>query len=201
MSFLTSEKERLFKLDEQLRAEADELLQQTGLGQVIAEAGYKAVGSYSMKLMTWRDLDFERISSQPDWQQHWEFGALLARNPLVWGYRCLNAYRSPQYPADEGYYWGLEVTGLQGEKCWKIDLWTARAEEFMRATPKRSLWNSKLNDENRFRILAIKEAVCGLPEYRSSMLSVHIYEAVLENNVRSPEEFLGWWRKQYGNNR
>lgn len=151
--------------------------------------------------MTWRDLDFERISSDPSWNQHWEFGALLAQNPWVWDFRCLDAYRSPLYPEDEGYYWGIKVTDFRNGNSWKIDLWTARAEEFHRAAPCRSFWNSILNDENRFRILAIKEAVCGLPEYGSSMLSVHIYKAVLENNVSNLEDFLDWWRKQYENNK
>jgi hypothetical protein len=51
-----------------------------------------------------------------------------------------------------------------------------------------------LTDEARFHILAIKEVVCGLPEYRREMLSVHIYEAVLDSGVREIEEFKRWWR-------
>ena len=55
----------------------------------------------------------------------------------------------------------------------------------------------KLSDETRYYILAIKNAVWDLPEYRNSLLSVHIYEAVLDYGIRELEEFLGWWEKHY----
>ena len=51
-----------------------------------------------------------------------------------------------------------------------------------------------LTEEARVHILAIKEAVCGLPEYRRELLSVHIYEAVLDRGVRGIEQFKDWWR-------
>ena len=55
-----------------------------------------------------------------------------------------------------------------------------------------------MNDETRYHILVIKEAVCNLPEYRDSLLSMHIYEAVLEHDVRSIDEFWEWWRGHDG---
>ena len=36
-----------------------------GLGQIIREEGFHPVGSYVMKTMTWRDLDFERYDESP----------------------------------------------------------------------------------------------------------------------------------------
>jgi hypothetical protein len=42
------------------------------------------------------------------------------------------------------------------------------------------------------RILAIQEAMCALPEYRHEILSVHIYEAVLDPGVRGIGEFKLW---------
>ena len=54
-------KSRLFALDASLRAEADRMLEESGLGEIIREEGYKAVGSYVMRTMTWLDLDFERL--------------------------------------------------------------------------------------------------------------------------------------------
>ena len=60
-----AEAQRLLTLDEQLRAEADRMLSESGLGEIIAEAGYEPVGSYSMRTMTWRDLDFERFQEPP----------------------------------------------------------------------------------------------------------------------------------------
>ena len=81
---------------------------------------------------------------------------------------------------------------------WKIDLWTARAAEFASATPARRRWADLLTDETRSHVLAVKEAVCALPEYRRDILSVHIYEGVLDCGVRSVRDFKRWWRERYG---
>jgi len=51
-----------------------------------------------------------------------------------------------------------------------------------------------MTEERRSRVLAIKEAVCTQPEYRRSLLSVHIYEAVLEHGVREVAAFREWWQ-------
>jgi hypothetical protein len=80
---------------------------------------------------------------------------------------------------------------------WKLDLWTARPEEFAPALPKRETWASLMTEDARSHILAIKEAVCDEPEYRKSLLSVHIYEAVLEHGIRELEEFRDWWKWKY----
>ena len=65
-------------------------------------------------------------------------------------------------------------------------MWTARREEF--CPEARDRWIRLLTEETRFHILAIKEAVCNHPEYRKSMLSVHIYEAVLDKLVREADD-------------
>ena len=54
----------------------------------------------------------------------------------------------------------------------------------------------KLTDEARLHILAIKDAVCKGPEYRRSLLSVHIYEAVLERGIEGLDEFMDWWPRR-----
>jgi hypothetical protein len=35
------------------------------------------------------------------------------------------------------------------------------------------------------------------PEYRKTLLSIHIYEAVLQEGVRGVEAFMEWWRTKY----
>jgi hypothetical protein len=190
-------RKRLFSLDAGLRAEADKMLEESGLGRIIGEEGFKPVGSYAMRTMTWRDLDFERCDESPDWQEHWELGMKFAKLKWVWRLAAINAYKDPRN-ADEGHYWGLRASPPGAKDFWKLDLWTARREEFERGSPKRALWESRLNDDTRYDILVIKEAVCMLPEYRDSLLSIHIYEAVLEKGVRGIDEFWEWWHKNYG---
>jgi len=188
---------RLFALDASLRAEADRMLEESDLGEIIRGEGYTAVGSYVMRTMTWRDLDFERCDESPDWQAHWELGKKFAQLKWVWRLAAVNAYQDPR-STDGGYYWGLRISRPGEKNFWKLDLWTARREEFERGAPKRPVWDSRLNDETRYHILVIKEAVCNLPEYRDSLLSMHIYEAVLEHDVRSIDEFWEWWRGHDG---
>jgi hypothetical protein len=188
-------RQRLFTLDAGLRAEADKMLEESGLAGIIREEGFHAVGSYAMKTMTWRDLDFERYDESPNWQVHWQLGLKFAQNGWVWALDCLDAYRDPRNLKDAGYYWGLRAVRPGEREFWKLDFWTGRAEEFQRLAPNRPLWESQLNEETRYHILEIKEAVCLLPEYRKNLLSVHIYQAVLEKGVIGISEFWDWWRK------
>ena len=197
------EAQRLFSADEALRTEADEMLAESGIGAILQHAGYQAVGSYEMHTMTWRDLDFERYE-EPDWQRHWEIGTQLAQTGWCVRLQCVDVYREEWQ--DYGLYWGLRLADPgRTEKAkpgdptvWKLDLWTARPEEFAPAVPKRETWASLMTDEKRSYVLAIKEAVCHAPEYRKSMLSVHIYEAVLEHNIRDLESFRTWWQASVG---
>jgi hypothetical protein len=194
---MESKYKELQDLDIALRSEADVMLRETGLGRVISNAGYQAVGSYVMHTMTWRDLDFERSVDDPTWAEHWEFGKKLAETGLIWKFSCVDAYRDRRNPGDKGFYWGIQFDYPAGGPIWKVDLWSAREEEWG-GLEKRALWISRLTDETRSYILEIKNAICELPEYRKTLLSVHIYVAVLEDKVRGLDDFWGWWRARYG---
>jgi hypothetical protein len=200
------EADRLFPLDAALRAEADAMLADSGIGPVLHQAGYVAVGSYVMRTMVWRDLDFER-HAEPDWSLHWQIGTRLAETRWCVRLQCIDVYREAWMSAqpDFGYYWGVRVappsrsepTPPGDPSVWKLDIWTARPEEFRTTAPLRARWASLMTDELRSYVLAIKEAVWGDPEYRKSLLSIHVYEAVLEHGVRGVEEFREWWRARY----
>ena len=187
----------LLDLDIALRAEADSMLKMTGLGDLISKAGYHAVGSYVMRTMVWRDLDFEREVDNPTWEEHWEFGHKLAQTGQIWKFNCVDAYRDRRNPGDRGFYWGVQFDYPAGGPIWKIDLWSAKHGEF-ETLGKRALWMGRLNDESRARILEIKNAIWQHPDYRKSLLSVHVYEAVLEHGVRGLESFWAWWKPRYG---
>ena len=192
------ERLRLFRLDEALRAEANHVLAESGLGDILRGEGFRPEGSYVMRTMTWRDLDFERRQDPPDWNAHWSLGKRLATTGWPWRSSCINAYREPG-GREQGLYWGLRVCDpsvAAGSPIWKIDLWTARANEFARQCPQREHWRAAMTEDARFHILQIKEAICSLLEYRRTMLSVHIYEAVLDCGVRGTDEFLRWWQSR-----
>ncbi|MCE5240840.1 hypothetical protein LLH23_20445 [bacterium] len=197
--------ERLFALDEGLRREADEMLQASGIGAILKRRGFGPVGSYAMHTMVWRDLDFERYA-EPDWDTYWQTCTRFAQTGWCTRLQCVNHYREQAFK-DYGLYCGLrvappdrvEATPKDDPEVWKLDIWTARAEEFeAQAGAKRRLWQSRLNDETRSYILALKEACCRDERYRKTLLSVHVYEAVLEQSIRDEESFFHWWRTRYG---
>jgi hypothetical protein len=195
--------QRLFAFDASLRSQAEGMLARSGIGPILDRAGYHVVGSYRMRTMTWRDLDFERYE-EPAWNRHWEVGTALAQTGWCWRLNCVNTYR--ERSAEQGLYWGIRLSDPSqadpaadpSAAIWKLDLWTVRPEEFAPAGRRRETWASLMTDENRSHVLAIKDAVCTDPGYRKSLLSVHIYEAVLENGIRDLESFRAWWASRYG---
>ena len=193
------ERTRLFTMDENLRTEGESVLERSGIGDIINDAGFHPVGSFVMKTMTWRDMDFERYDDNPSWAWHWELGRKLAEIDWVWSLHCNDSYRDPRVPDDFGHYWGLRVSDpdQKGNEFWKIDLWTARKEEFDSSSPNRELWNRLMTDEKRHIILSIKDELWTHPQYRQTLLSVHIYEAVLENGVTEIDGFWEWWKTRY----
>ena len=197
MDFDLNERTRLNELDSSLRREADEFLVGSGLGPIIAEAGFESVGSYVMRTMTWRDLDFERMVDSPNWMDHWTLGQAIAVTGWVWRLSCVDAYRDQINPGDFGYYWGIRASDPSGGPIWKLDLWTARPQEFAPALERRATWEALMTEESRLNILAIKEAVCSRPEYRKSLLSVHVYEAVLQCQIKGVDAFLEWWQSAH----
>jgi hypothetical protein len=196
---MNKNREELFALNASLYTEADKMLKETGLGKIINEAGNKPVGSYMMQTMTWRDLDFERSEDNPDWQRHLELGKRLMQLDWLWEIDDMNTYITRYFPdLPVGFYWGLRGDYPKGGQTWKFDLWTAREEEFERGLPRMAMWMSKLTEETRFYILAIKDALYNTLEYRRAIRSIHIYEAVLECNIHTLEEFREWWQARYG---
>lgn len=193
------EAERLFALDEALRAEADAVLALSGIGEVLAERGFVAVGSYAMHTMAWRDLDFERTEDEPDWEGHWETARRLAMTGWCWRVVCTNNHRVAG--ARPHLYIGLRVSDPaspepivpDGTAWWKMDLLSMPSGELGANLPQRERWRSLMTEEARAAILGIKEAVCHGPEYRHDLLSVHIYGAVLEHGIRELAGFRRWW--------
>ncbi len=195
------EAQELFALDEALRAEGDRVLSESGIGAITEEAGYVPVGSQVMRTMTWRDLDFEVPEGEPDWDRHWAIGSRLASTGWCVRLNCVNAYReAPQSP---GLYWGLRVADPERSEpipkahpaVWKLDLWRIPRTDFEHNKRQCERWMSLMTEQARADIIAIKQALCYEPEYRRTILSVHIYEAVLEHGVQDLTAFRSWWEE------
>ena len=210
---------RLFALDEGLRAEADQVLAESGIGAILNEYGYQPVGSYAMRTTTWRDLDFELPEDPPQRDIKWDFGSRLAGTGWCVRLQFEDFYRqelpeplrfrpAPESPAvldrllcECGLYWGARVldparrepAAVGSPQVWKLDMWSAPSSVFAAGAERREQWARLLTDEARSYVLAIKEAVCHEPDYRKTMLSVHIYDAVLHCGIRDAAAFRQWW--------
>lgn len=195
--------ERLFALDETLRREADEVLAASGIGSILNDAGFIPVGSYSMRTMVWRDLDFE-LQAEPQPEAFWDLCRELAATGWCVRMVCVDHYREQAFTAF-GLYCGLRVAPKERTEpapkdrpdVWKLDIWIMRQTEAeTQLEPQRARWQRQMTEEKRSHILAIKEAACRQPQYGGRLLPIHIYDAVLEDNILDVDSFFGWWRRK-----
>lgn len=172
-----------------IRAQAEKMLERTGLLHVLSAYGKVAVtGSYRMDMMCWRDIDL-----------YIEDGASVRENwfSLVKDVLCaLQPHRFDGMQKGGRLFLGCE-TDADGEK-WNVDIWVRSreqiksAEEYCRNIMRRAQEEPELKE----RIMAIKNALIGLGMYgfdKDPVRHYHsneIYKAVLEENIRTPEEFL-----------
>ena len=89
------------------------------------------------------------------------------------------------YP--DGIYWGIDDRGERGN--WNVDVWFVTDAERQPDLQHLRTIAPQLTDETREAILTIKRAWWERPEYRRSVTSIGIYRAVLEQGVRTSEQF------------
>jgi len=107
--------------DEELRAEADQLLA-SGLRQVLSDYGeIRIIGSYTLHLMVWRDLDIVLEMPRIDRKAFFELGGRISQ--LLQPFKMfLTDYTVAAGEYDfHGLYWGIRLGDLR-QGAWKIDL-------------------------------------------------------------------------------
>jgi hypothetical protein len=175
--------------DRRLRAEADALLQGRRVLDILRRFGTPHVsGSYAMRLMTWRDLDIYLEMPRCDTGAFLELGRELGEALAP---RKLSFTDHLHFPATEGLpglYWGLRTDDLS-RGGWKLDVWGVEPSVCAERLAYCESLMARMTADARRSILAIKHALCRLPEYRKSITSHQIYEAVLSGSARTIEEF------------
>jgi hypothetical protein len=175
-------------VNQEIRREADELLE-SGLRRLLE--GYAEVhvaGSYALGLMAWRDLDIYLVRERIDHEAFFQLGgriASLLRPPRI-HYRDETITRTPGLPA--GLYWGVYL-GDERRSAWKIDIWTGDASALKPAFDFEAELRNQLTDVTRSAILNIKSLCWRHPEYRRRFSSADIYAAVLNGGVRDIDAF------------
>ncbi|MFJ9844129.1 hypothetical protein ACIRYZ_27460 [Kitasatospora sp. NPDC101155] len=195
----------LLRRQAELRAEADAVNADLGLDALLGALGTPVrVGSSALGLMVRRDLDVTVVCPRLDASVHERVAALGARLALherVRQVRFRNdtgAWNADPGAYPDGLYLGLSYRSPQGRSPggrspagndWTLDLWFVDDPDrqpdlaHLRELPPR------LTPQTRAAILRIKHAWAQSPEYGRSVRGWDVYRAVLEDGVRSPEEF------------
>jgi len=185
--------------DEELRARQSAL--QTEAADVLAELDLAAIagpvlltGSYVSGLMCWPDLDV-MVHVGADFSPRDVLRLLqdIVDRPGVLGfaYRDERGPRSPTGTArDERYHVPVELS--RHGRTWRLDLTLWLNDPHANLTA----WHENLRDtvtaEQRAAILRIKDVWHRLPSYPDEIGGTEIYTAVLDDGVRTPEEFASW---------
>jgi hypothetical protein len=187
--------EELLARQAALQAEAGEVLARLNLSALFADVGpVLIVGSYVSGLMCWRDLDVGLLAD-PDFSPSDVLDLLkrVVALPGVVGfaYRDERAERCPTGEArDERYHVPIDMD--VGRGVWQIDLsvWLRDLHHHVLT------WHERLRetvtDEQRITVLRIKDVWHRLPSYPELVSGWDIYTAILEDGVRTPDEFAVW---------
>jgi hypothetical protein len=187
----------LLKRQDALQAEAWRTLAALDLAAALAPIGpIEVIGSLATGLMVWRDIDLHVVAPDlPSAVAH-DAMARYFGHPQIGAirYRYDHAARNlADDPRDDRYYYALFYQSENGHE-WKVDIsiWIADPPHVERLPPANLV--ARLNDETRLAILWIKDQWYARPEYRMTVSSVDIYDAVLDHGVRAPTEFAAYLR-------
>jgi hypothetical protein len=179
----------------QLQAEADALRRRWQLDDFLSRTGpLHYAGSYVSGLMVWRDLDV-MVLVPPGFGPR-DLVGLLAELVELPGVVGLDVHdeRGPRSPTgqrrDERWHVPLRTDSASG--AWRIDLTLWLHDAHANVTRWHEELRARLTAEQRAAILAIKSVWHLRPEYPDSVSGWEIYTAVLEDGVRTPEQFGSW---------
>lgn len=187
--------DELEKLNSIIMTEANEILHNYGLLQILNKYGNPIVtGSYVLKLMTWRDLDIYLESNKMTMERFWELGKeiLLKLKPQRMHFR--NEFIMEPADLPGSFYWGIYTT-LRFPDVWEIDVHSVTSEQIVVLQKEFDELKSKITKNRRRAILEIKNHFCKHSEYRKKFSSLDIYNAVINEDIKSSKEFSEWLEK------
>jgi hypothetical protein len=119
-------------------------------------------------------------------------GAALARHPRVWKVQIRDDTGAwnvdPDYP--DGWYLGLHYRSAAGAE-WTLDLWFVHEPDRQPDLAHLRQLAPRLTNKHRAAILDIKRARLGRPDL-PLVPSIRVYEAVLDLDVTTPQQFDAW---------
>ena len=184
----------LVRRQDDLQAEAADIEADLQLVSLLSRAGEPfRVGSAAYGLMVLRDLDVTVVCTKLALQPITDIGARLAEHPRVWRVEFRNDTgqwnTAARYP--DGLYLGVGYRSPAGN-AWKLDIWFVDEPARQPDLAHLSSIPSQLTPPTREAILRIKTTWASRPEYGKTVRSFDIYTAVLNDGVRTGDEFEEW---------
>ncbi|MBE9914862.1 hypothetical protein G8C92_12535 [Paenibacillus donghaensis] len=185
-----------------LQAEAGEVAEELKLMDLLSRAGEPVrVGSSALGLMVWRDLDITVICPRLDKRVAAQIASELMLHAGVRELKFINDTgmwnTDPTYP--DGLYLGLKYKSLQGKE-WKLDIWFVDEPDRQPDLGHLKTMPEQLTPQRRESILRIKSIWAERAEYGKTVRSYDIYTAVLNDDVRTLDQFQEWLEHRPANN-
>lgn len=186
-----AEAEVLLRRQVALQAEANAVLTELDLVDRLSSVGsVRRIGSSTLGLMVWRDIDLAISSSGLTIERALETMRPLFLHPRVKQVRYSNeagAFNPTGLAVSERFYFKVFFDTQAGD-AWELDLsfWLA---EGLHPEPVHEAIARQLTPETRLAILWIKDVWYHLPSYRHGVSSTDIYDAVLQHGIRTPAQF------------
>ena len=190
----------IIKHSRYLRQEASELLNKEGLLSILNAFGTtQVIGSYSLDTMTWPDIDISmNLPDEQNVERFFELGKRIATKFQITKMSYSNHFIRNFPGFDHGLYWGIQLR--YAEREWKLDLWGYGDTDYQKHIAESDALHQRLQQADRTAILRIKHVICQNPDYRGNVYnSMAIYRAVLEDKVKSVDEFKAWLEKTHAN--
>lgn len=175
-------------MDSQLiRRNADRILYEHGLLEMLRAIGTPhIVGSYSMDMMAWNDLDVDIKNDEMDLPKLYRLtGQILETFRPSW-------YEAKEERTPEGktvWFHGFEAV-VDGE-LWNVDLWFFDRETIAAAERYCSRTAAAASAAQKEQIIAIKQGLLERDLYAfDKFRSMDVYRAVLKERIQSIHEFL-----------
>jgi hypothetical protein len=179
--------------DEQarLRAQADKMLAETKIMDVLAKHGRLSPieGSYLYQLMMYPDLDIGLTADTVTKQDFANLLKDLAAHPSVRGLSTADTinFNISKRPMPKGYWIGVDIP-FEDDR-WGIDCWFQQSDW---GTDQKNDYANRLinlDQETKDTVLTIKYELIRNGTYGKQYLSSDVYDAVLNHGVRSKEDF------------
>lgn len=183
--------DELMQQQQRLHEQADRMLAETGLLDLLARHGEISPisGSYTYGLMVYPDLDLGLVSRTASKPEFADLVHELVGSNYVRKVSTADTVNFPRvHPGrPKGYWLGLEIP--YGNDRWGIDCWLQRPEWQEGETDPYPERLSRISHQQVLAILAIKHYLIFQGIYGKTFYSVDVYDDVLDHGALSVEDF------------